>query len=47
MAINEDQFDGFHERILLLEKGGRESTEPFIDEDEPPAEYDVMVSRKG
>jgi hypothetical protein len=46
MAINEDQFDGFHERILLVEKGGWGSTEPFIEEDEPPAEYDVTVSRK-
>lgn len=47
IAINEDQFDGFHERILLVEKGGWESTEPFIDADEPPTEYDVTVSRKG
>lgn len=46
MAINEDQFDGFHERILLVEKGGWDSTEPFTDEDEPSAEYDVTVSRK-
>ncbi|UXC93003.1 MULTISPECIES: hypothetical protein [Sphingobium] len=47
MAINRDQFDGFHERILLIEKGGWGATEPFIGEDEPPAEYDVTVSRKG
>jgi len=47
MAINDDQFDGFHERILLVQKGDWDSTEPFIDEDEPPAEYDVSVSRKG
>lgn len=47
MAINEDQFDGFHERILLVEKDGWDSTEPYIEEDEPPAEYDVTVSRKG
>lgn len=47
MAINDDQFDGFHERILLVQKGEWDSTEPFIDEDEPPAEYDVAVSRKG
>lgn len=46
IAINDDQFDGFHERILLVQKGYWDSTEPFIDEDEPPAEYDVTVSRK-
>ena len=46
MAISEDQFDGFHERILLVRKGEWESTDPFIGEDEPPAEYDVTVSRK-
>jgi hypothetical protein len=46
IAINDDQFDGFHERILLVQKGDWDSTEPFIDEDEPPAEYDVTVSRK-
>lgn len=46
-AINDDQFDGFHERILLVKKDGWDSTEPFIDEDEPPAEYDVTISRKG
>lgn len=47
MAINDDHFDGFHERIILVEKGGWDSSEPFIDEDEPPAEYDVTVTRKG
>lgn len=46
IAIHDDQFDGFHERIILVEKGGWDSTVPFIDEDEPPAEYDVTVSRK-
>jgi hypothetical protein len=46
IAVNDDQFDGFHERILLVKKGGWDSTEPFIDEDEPPTEYDVTVSRK-
>lgn len=46
IAINDDQFDGFHERILLVEKGGWDKTEPFIDEGEPLAEYDVTVSRK-
>ena len=47
IAVNQDQFDGFHERILLVEKGGWESTEPVMHADEPPAEYDVTVSRKG
>ncbi|OYY71023.1 MAG: hypothetical protein B7Y00_05135 [Sphingomonadales bacterium 17-56-6] len=46
IAITDEQFDGFHERILLVEKGAWDKAEPFIDEDEPPAEYNVTVSRK-
>ena len=46
MAINEEQFDGFHERIILVEKGGWDVTEPLMESDEPPVEYDVTVSRK-
>ena len=46
IAITEDQLDGFHERIVLVQKGGWDSTQPLIDEDEPAAEYDVTVSRK-
>jgi len=45
MAINEEQFDGFHERILLVMKGGWDATVPLADDGEPPAEYDVTVSR--
>lgn len=47
MAINEEQFDGFHERILLIEKGGWGAVMPLVDDDEPPAEYEVPVTRKG
>lgn len=47
IAIVGDQFDGFHERILLVQKGEWDSAEPFMDENEPPSEYSVTVSRKG
>lgn len=47
MAINEEQFDGFHERILLVEKGGWGATVPLVDDGKPPAEYEVPVTRKG
>jgi len=46
IAVNEEQFDGFHERIILVGKGGWDATEPLVDSDEPPVEYEVMVSRK-
>lgn len=46
MAINEEQFDGFHERILLVGKGGWDAAVPLTDGDEPPAEYEVPVSRR-
>lgn len=46
-AINEEQFDGFHERILLVDKGGWGATVPLVDDGEPPAEYKVSVTRKG
>ncbi|MGB3754342.1 MAG: hypothetical protein WA954_10650 [Parerythrobacter sp.] len=45
-AINDDQFHGFHERIILVQKGGWDSPKPVMDEDELSAEYDVSVSRK-
>lgn len=47
IAINEEQFDGFHERILLVEKGGWGAALPVVEDDEPPAEYEVPVIRKG
>lgn len=47
IAINDEQFDGFHERILLVMKGGWDAAEPVAGDDEPPAEYEVTVSRKG
>lgn len=46
IAINDEQFDGFHERIILIAKGGWDATELLIDSEEPPAEYEVAVSRK-
>jgi len=46
-AINDEHFDGFHERILLIEKGGWAKAIPVVEDDEPPAEYEVPVSRKG
>jgi len=46
IAINEEQYDGFHERILLVTKGGWDAARPVADDDEPPAEYEVTVSRK-
>jgi len=47
IAINEEQFDGFHERIILIEKGGWEAAIPVIRDDGPPADYEVSVTRKG
>lgn len=47
MAISEEQFDGFHERILLVEEGGWGASVPIVDDNEPPAEYEVSVTRKG
>jgi hypothetical protein len=46
IAINEEQFDGFHERILLVGKGGWDAVEPVKNDGEPPAEYEVAVSPK-
>jgi hypothetical protein len=46
IAINGEQFDGFHERIILVEKGGWDASLPLPDTEEPPAEYEVNVSRR-
>ena len=46
MAINEEQFDGFHERILLVGKDGWDGAMPRADDDEPPAVYEVPVTRR-
>jgi len=46
IAINDEQFDGFHERILLVRKGEWDEPDLRVD-DEPPADYEVTVSRKG
>lgn len=45
-AINGEQFDGFHERILLVEKGGWGASVPIEDDGEPSSEYEVSVTRK-
>ena len=47
VAINENHYDGFHERILIIEKGRWDKATPLADDDEPPADYEVTVSRKG
>lgn len=44
-AIIDEQFDGFHERILLVQKGEWEA--PVMVDDVPPIEFEVPVSRKG
>lgn len=46
-AIYEDQYAGFHERILLLEGGEWDVPMPLSDDGEPPVDYEVTVSRKG
>lgn len=46
IAINGEQFDGFHERIILVEKGEWDSSLPVREPDGPPAEYEVSVLRK-
>lgn len=45
IAINDDQFDQFHERILLVQKGDWENPDPLAD-DVPPVDFEVPVSRK-
>lgn len=46
IAINDAQFDGFHERIILIAKGEWSTPDPLLD-DEPLIEYSVEISRKG
>ena len=45
VAINDEQFDQFHERILLVQKGDWDSPDPLAD-DAPPVDFEVSVSRK-
>lgn len=45
VAINDEQFDQFHERILLVQKGDWDSPDPLAD-DAPPVDFEVHVSRK-
>lgn len=44
-AIVDAQFDGFHERILLVQKNEWET--PDLVDESPPMEFEVPVSRKG
>ena len=46
-AISDEQYAGFHERILLVQRGEWDAPTPVSDEGEPPAAYEVNVSRKG
>ena len=45
VAINDEQFDQFHERILLVQKGEWDTPDPLAD-DAPPMDFEVSVSRK-
>ena len=45
VAINDEQFDQFHERILLVRKGDWDNPDPLAD-DVPPVDFEVSVSRK-
>jgi hypothetical protein len=45
VAINDEQFDQFHERILLVQKGEWDTPDPLAD-DAPPIDFEVSVSRK-
>jgi hypothetical protein len=46
-AINDEQYDGFHERILLIQGGEWDAPTPLSDGSEPLVDYEVTVSRKG
>lgn len=45
VAINDEQFDRFHERILLVQKGDWDHPDLLVD-DAPPVDFEVSVSRK-
>lgn len=47
IAISDEQYDGFHERILLVQGGEWDDPVTLSDDGEPPADYEVNVSRKG
>jgi hypothetical protein len=46
-GISEEQFAGFHERILLVKKGEWDAPETPANDGDLAAEYEVPVSRKG
>ena len=45
IAINDEQFDQFHERIILVKKGDWDDPDPLAD-DAPPIDFEISVSRK-
>lgn len=45
ITITEDHFDGFHERIVLVQKGEWDGLDLSEDKD-PPIDFEVPVSRK-
>ncbi|XYD06889.1 hypothetical protein R1A27_17080 [Methylobacterium sp. NMS12] len=45
IAINEEQYDEFHERIVLVQHGEWQGLD-LSDDNEPPLDFDVTVSRK-
>lgn len=45
IAINEEQYDEFHERIVLVQHGEWHGLD-LSDDNEPPLDFDVTVSRK-
>ncbi|GAA5055193.1 hypothetical protein GCM10023208_18810 [Erythrobacter westpacificensis] len=46
-AISDEQYAGFHERILLVQDGEWDKPDPQSVDGEPPADYEVTVTRKG
>ena len=46
-AISDEQYAGFHERILLVQGSEWDTPDPLSDDGEPPADFEVTVSRKG
>ena len=45
VAINDEQYDEFHERILLVQYGEWQGLD-LSEDNEPPLDFDISVSRK-
>lgn len=45
VAINEEEYDEFHERIVLVQYGKWQGLD-LSDDGEPPLEFDIPISRK-